>query len=97
MYLKAQPSSEIQNRTASSVKVFLEMWKRRSPPLMRSTTRYLIARQQHSTGKRLVSTGRAQVDAHVFDILEAVSEVANKGMVDMFEHATLSDNVPYAF
>lgn len=41
MYLKAHPSSDIQNLTASSVNVFLEMWNRRSPPLMRSTTKYL--------------------------------------------------------
>jgi hypothetical protein len=41
MYLRAQPSSAIQNLTASSVKVFLEIWNRRSPPLMRSTTKYL--------------------------------------------------------
>lgn len=45
IYLRAQPSSAIQKRTASSVKVFLEMWNRRSPPLMRSTTRYLRGRQ----------------------------------------------------
>lgn len=41
IYRRAQPSSAIQNRTASSVKHFLEMWKRRSPPVMRSTTMYL--------------------------------------------------------
>lgn len=33
---------------------------------------------------------------HVLYILEAVSQVADKRMVDMFEHATLSDDVPYA-
>ena len=41
MYRKAHPSSAIQNRTASSVKLFLEMWNRKSPPFIKSTTRYL--------------------------------------------------------
>lgn len=41
IYLKAQPNSAIQNRTASSVKVFLEIWNLKSPPFIRSTTRYL--------------------------------------------------------
>lgn len=34
-------SSAIQNRKASSVNDFLEIWKRKSPPFMRSTTMYL--------------------------------------------------------
>lgn len=46
----------------------------------------------------LSQKGRApQIDAHVFDVLEAVSKVANEWMVNMLEHATLSDNVSYAF
>jgi hypothetical protein len=45
MYRTAQPSCAIQNRTASSVKVFREIWKRRSPPFIRSTTMYLAGCQ----------------------------------------------------
>lgn len=41
IYLRANPNSAIQNRTASSVNVFLDMWNRRSPPFIKSTTRYL--------------------------------------------------------
>lgn len=38
IYFNAQPSSAIQNRIASSVKHFLEIWNRRSPPFIKSTT-----------------------------------------------------------
>lgn len=43
MYRTAHPNSAIQNRTASSVNVFLEIWNRRSPPFIRSTTMYLCS------------------------------------------------------
>lgn len=36
-------------------------------------------------------------NVHVFYVLETVAEVANEGMVDMLEHAALSNDVPYAF
>lgn len=35
--------------------------------------------------------------AHVLYVLEAVAEVANKGMVDVLEHAALSNDVAYTF
>lgn len=35
------------------------------------------------------------MDAHIFYVLEAVAQIADKGVVDMFEHTTLSDDVPY--
>lgn len=97
IYLRAQPSSEIQNLTASSVKVFLEMWKRRSPPLMRSTTRYLAEGQYHGRPRESTAglQGRDKASVHVFYILEAVSQVADKRVVDMLEHATLADNISY--
>lgn len=47
--------------------------------------------------RELVSNGQIRLDAHVFNVLEAISEVANKGMIHMLEHATLSYNVSYAF
>ena len=37
------------------------------------------------------------IDAHVLYILEAVAQVAEKGMVHMFEHAAFSNDVSYAF
>lgn len=33
---------------------------------------------------------------HVLDVLEAVAEIADEGMVDMLEHAAFADDVPYA-
>jgi hypothetical protein len=86
MYRTAQPSCAIQNRTASSVKVFREMWNRRSPPFIRSTTMYLVA----------VSKPHSTSDWHhiqVLDVLEAVAQVAKERMVEMLEHASLADNV----
>lgn len=44
-----------------------------------------------------VSNGQTGFDAHVFNVLEAISEVANKGMVHMLEHASLSYDISYAF
>lgn len=38
-----------------------------------------------------------RLDAHVFDVLEAVPQVADKRMINMLEHAALSNNVSYAF
>lgn len=98
MYLKAQPSSDIQNLTASSVKVFLEMWNRRSPPLMRSTTRYLwptsTTIQNPRASRRAPGVRR---DVHVFYILKTVPQVADEGVVHMFEHAALANDVSHAF
>ncbi len=34
--------------------------------------------------------------AQIFDILEAVTEVTDEGMVEMFEHTSLPDDVPHA-
>lgn len=34
---------------------------------------------------------------HVFDILEAVAQVTDEGMVDMLEHSSLADDIPNAF
>lgn len=36
-------------------------------------------------------------NAHVFNILEAVSQIAKEGMVQMLEHSALTYNIPYAF
>lgn len=47
--------------------------------------------------REFVSNRQKRFDAHVFNVLEAISEVANEGMVHMFEHAALSYNVSYAF
>lgn len=33
---------------------------------------------------------------HVFDVLEAVAQVAKEGMVDMFKHSALTNDVAYA-
>lgn len=54
---------------------------------MRSTTRYLVRRQLFS------ATVEFRCYVHVLDILEAVSQVADKGVVDMLEHASFSDYV----
>ena len=72
MYRTAQPSSAIQNRTASSVKVLREMWNRRSPPVMRSTTMYLISDGPISGDSRTGQVGGVK-DEQVLDILEAVA------------------------
>lgn len=39
--------------------------------------------------------GHDKASIHVFYILEAVSQVANKRVVDMLEHAALADNISY--
>ena len=62
MYRKAHPSSAIQNRTASSVKLFLEMWNRKSPPFIKSTTRYL----QQSCQRTLYVRG--SIVTHMYSI-----------------------------
>lgn len=36
------------------------------------------------------------VNAHVFNILETVSQVAKKRMVQMLEHSTFANDIPYA-
>lgn len=90
IYLKAQPSSAIQNRTASSVKVFREMWNRKSPPFIRSTTRYLNGSQPDP----LNSSTRGY--PQIFNILEAISQVAKKRVVQLFKHPSLSNYVPHA-
>ena len=89
MYLKAHPSSDIQNLTASSVNVFLEMWNRRSPPLMRSTTKYLSVSAWLETPR--------QVRLHVFDVLEAVPQVADEWVVHMLEHSSFAYDIADAF
>ena len=93
IYFRAHPSSAIQNLTASSVKVFLEMWNRKSPPVIKSTTMYLSLRVSHKHGTPRQGIGGV---VHVLDILEAVSQVANEGVVEVFEHLPLADDVSYA-
>lgn len=98
MYLRAQPNSAIQNLTASSVNVFLEIWNRKSPPLIRSTTRYL--HRQISAiplGKEAPERESSGNDVHILYVLEAVAQVANERVVDMFEHTTFSDDIPHTF
>lgn len=95
MYLIAQPSSAIQNLTASSVNVFLDMWNRRSPPLIRSTTRYLVAASQPCVAGGTVPAARRTL--HVLNVLEAVAQVANERVVHVLEHSSLSDDVADAF
>lgn len=41
--------------------------------------------------------GLAGRSSHVFDILKAVAQVTDEGMVDMFEHSPLADNISNAF
>lgn len=95
MYLIAQPSSAIQNLTASSVNVFLDMWNRRSPPLIRSTTRYLVDASQPSMAGGTVPA--AEGTLHVLNVLEAVSQVTNERVVHMLQHSSLSDDIADAF
>lgn len=35
--------------------------------------------------------------SHVLDILKAVAQVTDEGMVNMLEHSSLADNIPNAF
>lgn len=35
--------------------------------------------------------------SHVFDILKAVAQVTDEGMVDMLEHSSLADDISNAF
>ena len=37
-----------------------------------------------------------QVDSQIFDVLKAVSQVAKEGMIEVFQHPPLSDDVAYA-
>lgn len=89
-YRRAHPSSAIQNLTASSVNVFLEMWNRKSPPVIKSTTRYLLLSVSHYCVARRIEAGQG---VHVFNVLETVSQVADERVVDVFEHSALTDDV----
>lgn len=44
-----------------------------------------------------MTSGSRRNSVHVFYVLEAVSQVADKGMVDMLEHASFSDNISNTF
>lgn len=37
------------------------------------------------------------MDAHVLYVLEAVAQVADKGVIHMLEHTALSNDIPHAF
>jgi hypothetical protein len=37
--------------------------------------------------------GGGALCSHVFDVLKAVSQVADEGVVDMLQHSSLADNV----
>jgi hypothetical protein len=63
------------------------MWNRRSPPFIRSTTIYLPLISLH------VLEERGNVDIQVFDVLEAVAQVAEEGVVEMLEHAALTNDI----
>lgn len=43
-----------------------------------------------------VFDGGGGASVQIFDVLEAVSQVAEKGMVEMFQHATLANDVANA-
>jgi len=34
---------------------------------------------------------------HVFNILEGIPQIAQEGMVQMFEHSSFTNNIPYTF
>lgn len=90
IYLKAQPSSAIQNLTASSVNVFLAMWNRKSPPLIRSTTRYLYAQ---IVSRGFNSNVAGPLCLHVLDILETVPQVTDERMIYLLQHAALTYDI----
>lgn len=46
---------------------------------------------------RRADHGRGRDDAQVFNVLEAVSQVAKEGVVEMLEHPSLPYNVAHAF
>lgn len=41
--------------------------------------------------------GELLQDAHIFNVLEAVSQVAKEGMVEVLEHPPFTDDISYAF
>jgi len=90
MYRTAHPSSAIQKRTASSVNVLREMWNRRSPPFIKSTTIYLPRVSQSVDGRSEVGV------VQVLDVLEAISQVAEERMVEMLEHPAFANDVANA-
>lgn len=57
-------------------------------------SRGVSARPQLSSLKKRY--GRFLLDIHVLHVLEAVSQVTEKGVVKMFEHAPLANNIPHA-
>lgn len=69
------------------------MWNRRSPPLIKSTTRYLHDCCQSDAS----SVAGEDFVPHVFNVLETVSQVANERMVHVLEHPALSYDVPHTF
>lgn len=70
---------------------------RRSSGRQQGTWYSRSARPVHSQRAHIDGDPKEQIDAHVFYVLEAVAEVANKWMIHMFEHAAFSDDVSYAF
>jgi hypothetical protein len=41
--------------------------------------------------------GLGEDNAHVFNILETVPQIADEWVIDMLEHSTLADNVAHTF
>jgi hypothetical protein len=75
------------------VKVFLEMWNRRSPPFIKSTTRYLIFAALVDASSRYETLGPC---SHIFDILETVTQIANELVIQVLQHPPLPYYVPHA-
>ena len=60
-----------------------------SPPVIRSTTRYLRA-----ISTTVPAPGKPSLQ--VFGILKAVSEIAQERMVQLFEHAAFAYDISHA-
>ena len=44
-----------------------------------------------------VELGELLQDAHIFNVLETVSQIAKERMVQVLEHPPFTDDIPYAF
>lgn len=74
---------------ASSVNVLRVMWNLRSPPVIKSTTIYLLV-------SVWLVVDRARV-IQIFNILKTVSQIAKERVIQVLQHSSFAQHVPHTF
>jgi hypothetical protein len=62
---------------------------------MRYLERSLAVCLDNVEERPLCGGGVDGIRIHVFDVLKAIAQIANKWMIDVFEHSTLTDDISY--